>query len=159
MLLARQKFKTDDEVLTALRECAEALIEPLVFASLCHDVNDQFVRAIAIKGSPETRKPSEEVMPAIAASAERVADVAAKLNKSEVERLTEMHRKKLGKSLADESWLKEFPGRRILKLFTDRHLKGKINSTLFMNAVLDKMVERGVKPAGMDKVLNDIATR
>jgi hypothetical protein len=50
-----------------------------------------------------------------------------------------------------------FPGRKVLRRFVDKHLSGAIDSLAFSNLVLDKMVERSVKPEPMKVILDQIA--
>jgi len=69
----------------------------------------------------------------------------------------EVHRTVLQNALKSEEWLKEFPGRRVLRRFADKHLSGKIDSLMFSNLVLDKMVERSVQPEQMKVILDQIA--
>jgi hypothetical protein len=59
--------------------------------------------------------------------------------------------------LESAEWLKEFPGHLVLGRFAGKYLSGKIDSLMFSNLVLDKMVERSVKPDPMKVVLDRIA--
>jgi hypothetical protein len=68
----------------------------------------------------------------------------------------EVHRTVLQNALKSAEWLKEFPGRLVLRRFADKYLAGKIDSLMFSNLVLDKMVERSVKPEPMKVILDQI---
>ena len=45
----------------------------------------------------------------------------------------------------------------MLRRFADKYLSGKIDSLMFSNLVLNKMVERSVKPEPMKVILDQIA--
>jgi hypothetical protein len=158
-LLGRMIFSGDDELLRALRDCAEELIDSLVIQQVQGEVNNRFVEAINIGGDPHISDPAACLMPSIQASTQRLSAVSAILTSSELERMAQSHRTRLSESLASEAWLKDFPGRLILRRYVNRYFGGKIDSLLFANAVLDKMVEYGIRPPGMEQVLQAIVDR
>jgi hypothetical protein len=69
----------------------------------------------------------------------------------------DVHRTVLQDALQSAEWLKEFPGRLVLRRFAGEYLSGKIDALMFSNLVLDKMVERSVKPESIKVVLAQIA--
>lgn len=158
-LLGRVRFDDDEEVVSVLRECAEEILDRLVLERLQASVNERFLTAVAVKGPPDTKAPARDLLPSISASASRIGDLAEQLTIDTLECQAAEYRSVLATSLADDSWLKEFPGRLVLRRYADRVLGGKIDSMMFSNAVLDKMVEREVKPPGMQQILDEIAAR
>jgi hypothetical protein len=156
VLRGEDVFASDHEVVDILRECAGELVDGLVLERVQAYVNKEFIHAIKIAGPPDTRSPASDIVPSIQSSATRIRDIADRLTTTELETLADKHRTVLKAALSDGTWQCEFPGRAILKRYTHRMLKGRIEATLFANAVLDKMVERGVTPEGMARVLNAI---
>jgi energy-coupling factor transporter ATP-binding protein EcfA2 len=152
-------FADDEEVIDVLRECASELVDGLVLERVRTYVNAEFIHAIKIAGRPNTKSPASDIAPFIQSSAARIRDIAGRLTTKELENLADQHRVALQGALVDGTWQQEFPGRAILKRYTHRMLKGKIEAALFANAVLDKMVERRVEPEGMARVLNAIRQR
>jgi hypothetical protein len=117
------------------------------------------MKAIKIAGNPAGPDVVANIMPSIAASLERVGDVGASLTSEELSRRAESYRLTLSESLESDLWLKEFPGRLILRRYAAKQLGSKMDSSLFTNSVLDKMVEKAKKPTGMSAVLNEILRR
>jgi hypothetical protein len=152
-------FGSDEAVIAELRNCAAGLIDGLVLERLVTDANARFVGSIHIGGRPDTKAPAEEVLPSITAAIERIGDLRDRLTLEELRDQADAHRSTLEEALASEAWLQEFPGRLILRRFATTHLSGRIDALLFSNIVLDKMVERGVEPAAMKTVLDEIAAR
>jgi len=157
LLTGADQFSSDDEVLYALRECARELVDSLVLERLQADVNRRLISAIKIGGPPNTMAPAKDLLPSIEGSVERVSTVANELTQDDLSQKAEAYRVDLQDALESTERLKVFPGRRVLRRFADKHLSGKIDSLMFSNLVLDKMVERSVKPEPMKAILDQIA--
>ena len=157
LLTGADHFSSDDDVLDALRNCARELVDSLVLERLQADINNVLISAISIGGPPDTTSPARDLLPSIEGSVKRVAAVGNGLTLDDLSQKAEVHRSDLQDALESAEWLKEFPGRRVLRRFADKHLSGKIDSLMFSNLVLDKMVERSVKPESMKVILDQIA--
>ena len=155
-------FNSDSEILDALRNCARRncarkLVNSLVLERLQAEVNAEIVSAVEIGGSPSTTAPARDLLPSIIGSVERVSTVGRSLTLDKLSDKAEVHRTVLQDALESAEWLKEFPGHLVLGRFAGKYLSGKIDSLMFSNLVLDKMVERSVKPDPMKVVLDRIA--
>lgn len=152
-------FASDDEVTEVLRQCAEDLIDTLILHHLRSDINSALVGAIRIGGDPKAPNVAASIMSSVEASLERINVVGTSLTIEEMAKRAEAHRLALSHSLQDGAWIKDFPGREIIRRYIARQLGGKIDYLFFANSVLDKMVEKQAKPVGMHDILNDILTR
>ncbi|MDQ1747363.1 MAG: hypothetical protein QOD07_1626 [Frankiaceae bacterium] len=112
-----------------------------------------------MKGPPNTQAPARDLLPSIEGSVQRLAEIHTQLTEPDLSREADEHRARLSASLDDGTWIREFPGRLILRRFCDSVHGGGIDTTLYCNAVLDKMVESNVKPTGMATVITEIASR
>lgn len=153
-----EKVASGAEVLDALHQCAAELVDVLILERLQDFVNGVIVGAINIGAGKATRNPGKDLLPSIVGSLERVAAIGTGLTEDTLTAKGEAYRADLMAWLADDAWLREFPGRLILRRYAGREFAGKIDSVYFANAVLDKMVERASKPAGMADVLKRIVT-
>jgi hypothetical protein len=137
--------------------CARELVPRLVLERLQADVNSELVSAINIGGPRNTRAPAKDLLPSIKSSIKRVSNAGDYLTLDNLSKREKAHRTVLQNALKSEEWLKEFPGRLVLRRFADEYLSGKIDAQMFSNLVLDKMVERSVKPEPMKVILDKIA--
>jgi predicted ATPase len=158
-LLGHDSFDDDDAVSAVLRQCAGDLIDVLLLQYLRTEVNKSLVGAINTNGSPRPDDPISDILRAVSGSLERIKSLGDELTREVLERRAAEYRSTLINSLDDGSWVAEFPGRLIIRKYANKQLGGKIDSTLFSNSVLDKMVERGRRPNGMNYILNQILTR
>ena len=157
LLPGANQFNSDDDVLDALRGCASELVDRLVLERLQAHVNGEIVSAINIGGPHDTTAPAKDLLPSIEGSVKRVSDSGARLTLDHLTKKEEGFRTVFQDALASEDWVKEFPGRLVLRRFADKYLSGKIDSLMFSNLVLDKMVERSVEPEPMKAILDQIA--
>jgi len=154
-LLGRDPFPSDDDVLAALGKCARDVVDRLVLERAQREINDELIRAISIGASPNSESLAEDLKPSIANSVERIARLGEELTVETLRARIEEHRGRLERSLSDGGWISEFPGRLILRRYTSRYCGG-VDSVTLSNVILDKMVERGVTPMGMQDVLQRI---
>ncbi|MEV6624957.1 hypothetical protein AB0M83_21245 [Amycolatopsis sp. NPDC051106] len=145
---------SDPEILDKLRQCAEKLVNGLVMEKISSEINDEFVNALNIRGNPDSVNPEVTLLPAIEKSIGRVRSVETSWSSQKIKERASAYRTELSVALEDGSWISEFPGRKILRRYVDHEFRGKINASFFMNTVLDKMVDRAVRPPGMESVLN-----
>ncbi len=157
-LLAADRLKSDTEVEALLKECAIDIVERLVLERLQETVNALLVGSIEVKGPPDTPSAARALLPSIVSSGARLQTALASLNEEELKERAAGFRAALEQALSDGRWLKEFPGRLLLRRFADKALAGRVDALIFSNAVLDKMVERGIQPVGMKRVIDAIAS-
>ena len=157
LLTGADQFSSDDDVLDALRDCARELVDSLVLERLQAEVNDVLISEIRIGGPPDTMAPARDLLPSIKGSVERVSTIGNGFTLGDLSQKAEVHRTVLQGALESSEWLKGFPGRRVLRRFADKYLSLRIDSLMFSNLVLDKMVERSVKPEPMKVILDQIA--
>nr|WP_244994262.1 AAA family ATPase [Actinomadura coerulea] len=154
--LDRKFFSNEREVLTALRDSASKLIDGLVVRQLREEINNSLVRAININAAPDSRRPSEDLAPSIKGSIDRLAKLGteyrdiAKLRERE-----ESFRVKWTEALKTDAWIREFPGRDVLKRFVDLHVTGA-NYPVFRNLIIEKMVLDKHEPEGMRSALSQV---
>ena len=158
-LLGSDVFGSDEAVLGELRDCAGALVDRLVLEHLRTEVDRRLFEAIRIGATPSTTSPADDILPALQASLQRIELIGAEYSIEGLRSRAEAHRAGLRAAIEDESWRSEFPGRDIIRRFVDRNLRSKANATIFTNVVLDKMVEHGIQPSSMKRVLDNIATQ
>jgi predicted ATPase len=155
LLGANNPFKTDDEVLSALRQCAQSVVDSLVFEHIRRTVHDEFVQAIKIGASPDSESLADDLLPSISSTVERVTTVGTQLTAEELRTRIQAYRTHLEQTLANGGWLKEFPGRLILRRYAGQYCN-RIDYAIFSNVVLDKMVELAEAPSGMKMVLDKV---
>jgi hypothetical protein len=156
-LTGADPYGSDDEVVADLRSCAQELIDGLVLERMQDEINSEFRAAMCIAANPNTTAPSTDLAPSIAGSASRIAALAERLDADELQKREQTYRNALEQALSDNSWIAKFPGRPILRHFTDKRLGGRIQAGLFMMAILDKMAESSTAPAGMKTILDQIS--
>ena len=148
-------FTSENEVLKALQECALSIVDNLVLEHTRQAVYTEFRHAINIGAPPDSEFIAESFLPSILNTVERVANVGERLTVEELQARIQSYRTRLEQTLRDGRWLKEFPGRKILRRYAGLYCK-KVDYVTFANVVLDKMVERGESPSGMKVVLDKI---
>jgi hypothetical protein len=154
-LAGAEVFHSDDDVMSALKDEATELVDSLTLERIQAEINEEMIRAIEIKGPPDTHDVAASIRPSIEASARRVDEASSSYTEEELTRRTEVARNELEKALDGEEWLKTFPGRRILRRFVNTHLDG-VAYEPFRNVILDKLAMSNVRPESMKRVLDQI---
>jgi hypothetical protein len=155
-LLGKDVFDSENEVTVSLRACAAELIDSLVIELLQNEVNALLIGSLKIAGPPTTKSPAADLVPSIEGSIARISEVHKQLDLASLTTMAERHRQALEEGLKDDGWQHTFPGRSLLRRFAGKHLEGRVDAAIFLNSVLDKMVERNVKPTKMQSVLDQI---
>ena len=148
-------FETDNDVVDALKSCAGELVDGLVLELLQKEVNDTIVAMIRVKGDPDTKNYAAAILPSVTASFERVANAADGFSLEKLRELGYSHELRFRESLQTDAWTKDFPGRKILKQFVGKYVKG-VSYEPFVNLILDKLTEDGFEPAGMKRVIDEV---
>jgi hypothetical protein len=155
-ILDRVPFVDEEEVTAALKECAKSLIHRLVLERLQDEINRGLIQAIEVRASPATTQPSIDLKPSIAGSIKRLRERGGQYESSEwLNEAEAKHRAVLTSALESDAWRAEFPGRSILAAFVNQFVPGA-SYDVFRNVVVEKMVEGGVQPDGLKKVLDSI---
>jgi AAA domain, putative AbiEii toxin, Type IV TA system len=154
-LMGGEIFSSDQDVMDALKAEASQLVESLTLERVQADINEEMIRAIEIKGPPDTHDVADSIRPSIEASARRVSEVSSSYTTEELTQRAERARGELVKALEGQEWLAAFPGRRILRLFVNTHLDG-VAYEPFRNVVLDKLAMAEYRPDSMKRVLDTI---
>jgi AAA domain, putative AbiEii toxin, Type IV TA system len=148
---------TEDEIKEQLRTAAATLVSRLVLDQLQEDANRRLIAAIAVRASPDTPSPAEDLIPSIEGSLDRFKAIAREFIDTDVlAKAANEAQRTLEESLTTDEWLAAFPGRLLLSTFVNAHMSG-VNYEAFRNLVLDQMVDDRHEPAGMAAVLAVIA--
>lgn len=148
-------FRSDEEVYSALRDCARQLTDGLVMELLQKDVNDSIVALLRIGGNPGNKDYASALYPSIQGSLDRVAAARDTYTVDSLAEMGSRHAEVFRNALEDDTWISVFPGRPIMKRFIDKHVNG-ISYEPFVNLLLDKFAEEEFQPAGMKSVLDSI---
>jgi hypothetical protein len=120
-LTAQDQFDNDEQVLEALRECAQRIVNRLVVERSQKEVNDQIVSALNIGAPPDAERPAEALLPSVRGSYERIDALrSALMSEDALQRQADEYAARLAESLQSEVWLRDFPGRRVLSLGISR---------------------------------------
>jgi len=148
-------FSTEEDIYTALRDCARETMTELVRHKLASTVNDKLVSLIRTATDPN----SAAVAPALASAAERSAEnisktVSEHFDIAHLKELEENLRSEFEKALAADTWRKRFRGRDVLSRFVARiH---KIPYEVFRDLIIARMKDAGFEPEGMRSVITRI---
>jgi hypothetical protein len=148
-------FDSDEAVFDALKAEAIQLVDSLTLERVQADINEEIIQAIEIKGPRDTNDVAKSIRPSIEASAQRVSKLSGSYTEEDLNRRAEDVRRDLLAALDDGEWVAAFPGRRILRLFVNTHLKG-VAYEPFRNIVLDKLALAEHRPESMKRVLDQI---
>lgn len=147
-------FSSDQEVLYALKVEATQLVDSLTLERIQAEINDEMIRAIEIKGPPDTHDVAASIGPSIEASVRRVGELGASCSQEALTQRVAEARVELESALDAEEWLAVFPGRRILKRFVNTHLD--VAYEPFRNVILDKIAMSDDRPESMKQILDGI---
>jgi hypothetical protein len=126
-----------------------------VLELLQKEINDTIISMIKVRGDPETDNYVGAIFPSIEASIARVTDSSRHFTTEKLSKMGEKYEVRFRESLENDTWLNDFPGRKILKRFVASHLSG-IGYEPFVNLVLDKLAEQNRQPVGMKNILDKI---
>ena len=159
LILSRDPFESDEDVLEALRAAAATLLPSLTVERLRAEVNRRVVSSISLGVSPSPTNVAAALMPSIVGSFDRLD--AARTEVTDAQRGSKRRQTNCTRtfkaSLDDGTWITTLPGRAILKGFVAQQLAGAAPYEAFRNVVLDQMVDDAYEPIGMKRVLDLIA--
>ncbi|MFF5866732.1 AAA family ATPase [Pseudomonas sp. NPDC012596] len=147
-----------DSVRDKLNQAARKVVPQMIIRKMRSHANSKIVQSIDLGFSPETSNVSEDLHKAITRSMERIKTQAnTSLLESELKTLENDIRTEMDESFTNGAWLQNIPGRDILKQYIS--IEGiSINYEIFRNLIVAKMVEKGYKPEGMSRIINQIAS-
>lgn len=147
-------FATDDDAVAALKECAVELADGIVLERVQKEVNDAIIGAVSIGGDPQSTDIGDGLRPSITASAARVAEVSDGYSADWLRDRAATVKADVLAEIESGDWVRQFPGRKILRRFVDKHLN--VGYEPFRNVVLDQLALEGHAPEGMNTVITEI---
>jgi predicted ATPase len=152
----RNELRSEQEIETALRECAAETIPDLVAHELRRKCNEELVGCIDLGFDPNRQDTARAVHEAVLRSQRRVAMASAERLTSDV--LTEWAQQATAEataSLRTDDWRTRLRGRQILRRFVARTRTG-LNYETFRDLVLGRMSDSDYQPLGMAKIIHTI---
>lgn len=147
---------TTENVLIALKQCAEATISKLVAHKLQSDANRGLIESINLGFDPTTPNISLALSSAIDRSVQRINQLAAgQLSNKYLNPLEIEHRNAALEDLKTDKWRASFRGREILKKFVGEY-GGGIAYEAFRDLIIARMRDKKYQPPGMKKVIDCI---
>jgi len=154
-LAGKVVFNSDEEVVAALKEVAEGIINRLTVEEIQAEVNDAFVDALDIGAPPESADIAADLLPSIDGSFERLNKLREEYSSGALSGRVDAVSVDLQRFLDDESWVERYPGRLILKQFSSRYLPG-VSYEAFRNLVVEKIALSDYRPESMRQILQTI---
>lgn len=145
-----------EKVRSCLKECAKISVSALINHRLTVEVNSALLKSITFKISSVDGDPTRALAAAIQKASEKAAVLAAQTYPvSEIESRFRAVSLEVRSSLDNESWMKTFRGRDILKLFVTKYVSG-ISYQNLRELILSEMKDNGYQPAGMKAIVDRI---
>ena len=149
----------DEKIIESKLSAAARKVVPAMLNTKMHDyVNSTLVRSIRLGISPRTKELAGELHSAATESSGRIVKAMneelslSELNLREAEFLLEIEQ-----SFGDGTWMKQLPGREILKKFLENEKPG-VNYEVFRNLIVGRMADANFKPEGMRLIFEKIAS-
>lgn len=134
---------------------ARRVVPDVLVQKMREFVNSQLISTINLGFDPQTKNVSEELHKAMTRSLDRFTSAANILSKTKLDLKKIEITTDLEDSFTDDRWIRELPGREILKQFV--HLeKLPVNYDTFRNMIKNRMREKGFKPEGMKQIIEKI---
>lgn len=139
-----------------LNIAARNVVQAAVVRELRSFVNGKMVASINLKINPKSATPSGDFRTAVERSYSSLGTVLTdELTGQKLAEKEEKVRQEIESSFADGSWRAKLPGREILHQFVDLEGLG-VGYEVFRNLLVSRMVERGVKPRGMQVIFDKV---
>ena len=152
-------FKTSvlkEEILDSLKSCARSTVPKAIRHKITEYSSKHFMRAIDLGFDPSADDVGSAIHEAVGRSVERAKLLQCEaLSLENLQEVAQTARSKIEASFADGSWRSTLPGRDILRAYANTLPNGISHETL-RTMIVNKMVDLGVKPLGMAKVLDEI---
>lgn len=151
------KKKYDAEsVLIHLRDAAKAAVTNVLAHRMRSYVNSRLLKAIDLGFDPRSEAIGRELHAAATRYASRIQTlVSADLSEENLSSIDAKFRAEVERDLASGAWIKSLPGREILKCFAaDQGVS--VPYEVLRNLIVSRMVEDGIKPAGMQLIVEKV---
>lgn len=150
-------YANEEEIYSALRECARETMPDLVRHKLAATANAELVGAIVTRTDPNSPNVAPDLAAAVQRSAEKVAAIARdRFDLARMKVLEEEHRAEFETALGADTWRRRFRGRDVLSRFCGRI--NKVSYEVLRNLILADMRSAGFQPPGMKFVVDKIIT-
>jgi hypothetical protein len=148
-------FPSEEDVYTALRDCARETMTGLVRHQLATSVRADLLASLRMETDPNTGVVAMPLSEAITRSVAKIAKSAnEKFSLANLEQQEATLRLEFEKSLAADSWRKRFRGRDILRRFVG--LIHKTDYEVFRDLIIANMRDIGFQPEGMRSIIDKI---
>jgi ABC-type lipoprotein export system ATPase subunit len=148
-LLRKDPLGDDQAVVRRLREVARSLVDRLALGEVQRVLNDEFMRAMSIGGSPASAR--DDLASSGTSSKERVGEIDT--SPLRVENLLSEARQRLEETVESERFLQDFPGERLLTGFAGEF---GLDGEIFRNACLDQAQQMRRRPPELERTLREI---
>lgn len=144
------------QIAEELSEAASQLIDELAFRALRIEVNREIGGAIDLGNKAGQEQPAISLARRIEGSARRIKAITASLSEEVLLRRLEDKRREYATAVQDGTWRKTFPGRDVLRRFTEGKFDGKVSYEYLRNSIISRMATDGLQPEEMTRVLKQI---
>jgi hypothetical protein len=149
---------SEAEAEALLFDSAKETLTRLVQHKIGSCANRQLVAAINTRIDPDAPDIASEMAKVVEASANRISKLTSnQLSKRQFELLIDRYTVEFETALADGTWKAKFRGRDILKRLVTKHTSG-ISYLRFRNLIVARMRDQFFQPAGMKRILEQIAS-
>lgn len=154
-LLLEDRYDVD-KVMHQLEQAARKVVPKVAAHRLREFVNSKLVGSIDLGFDPNSEEIGKEMSQAISKSIARVnASAKNHLAEEEITKQVKKIREEMEQAFITGAWIRDLPGRDILKQFVSLENLPVGHETL-RNLILSRMVELGIQPDGMKKVISQI---
>jgi predicted ATPase len=152
------KSETKQSVLANLEAAARSAVSSVLIHRIKTFANAKLIGTINLGFSPDTLTVAHSLHDSIARSMSRMQTIIdGDLSEASLLATEQRFRLEIENSFADGTWIKKLPGRDILKKYvSSQNLSVKYE--VFRNLIMGRMVEVGLKPAGMKSVIDKIVS-
>ncbi|MBA2934334.1 AAA family ATPase [Sphingomonas sp. CGMCC 1.13654] len=148
--------KDADSIRKDLESAARLTVPALLVHRIRSLANARLVRSIDLGFSPDTLTVAHDLSGAIGRSMTRMQnEIASGLSESALLAEEQAIRVEIEQSFSDGTWIKNLPGREILREFA-KASSLSIGYEVLRNLIVSRMAELGVKPEGMVAVISKI---
>ncbi|MBO1068224.1 MAG: AAA family ATPase [Dolichospermum sp. DEX189] len=147
---------TEDKIYAQLKKFASDSIRFEVEEKLRNYVNNLLIKQLDLSFDPKIQALGSEFSKVVQRCYERIGKVSTnELSKDKLIEIEERYRLEYLEALKNDSWLRIFPGRKILKLFVGEFGHG-VQYEKFRNLILFRMRDANFQPEGMKNILSNI---
>jgi predicted ATPase len=140
----------------ALEVAARHAVPSLLINLIRSSANSRLIRSINLNFSPNTLTVAHDLYDAVTRSMTKMqAEIEGGLSEAALLAEEQSFRLDIEQSFSDGSWIKKLPGREILKQFV-KASNLPIGYEVLRNLIVARMVELGIKPAGMKLIIDKI---